>query len=623
MLELAEPRSAQQSGPSINQMAKLNKVDFAVGIGGENGQGIASTGDILARIFARRGLHLNAYNAYQSIIRGGHTFLTIRASDAPVRNMGDKIDVFIPLNQDTMDRHLHLLKAGACAIYDAEKITAGPAADGVQLCPMPMKELIKGNKLAINTAALGAALQLLGIESEPLETVVARQFKKKGDEVVAGNIAVARAGYDYAAQNFKPFPWKAPIGSKPLGVITGNQATAMGGAAAGVKFYAAYPMSPSTGVLMWMAQHARQLGIMVRQVEDEIGVMNMVIGAAHAGCRAMCATSGGGFALMTEAVGMAGMIETPIVCVDVQRAGPATGVPTKTEQGDLWQALGAGQGDYPRLIVAPTSQLDLFQTIPELFNLCDKYQCPGMVLADLLISEGTSSIDPDELDFNVTIDRGELILPNGNSESANAAGGYNDKTYLRFKNTESGISPRAVPGVPGHIFTAATDEHDEDGTLVSDEFTNPNIRRMMVEKRGRKMKAAINDIAPPKLFGPENAAVTLVGWGSTDGVIREAVEKLAGEEGIVANHLHIKWIVPFHAAEISRLLAQSKQVIIVENSYSGQFARYLRSETGFDAHGHIRKYDGEPFMPHHIVEAVKDQLAGKTKLSVPIHEVLA
>ena len=235
-------------------MAKLNKVDFAVGIGGENGQGIASTGDILARIFARRGLHLNAYNAYQSIIRGGHTFLTIRASDAPVRNMGDKIDVFIPLNQDTMDRHLRLLKAGACAIYDSEKVTPGQAADGVQLCPMPMKELTKGNKLAVNTAALGATLQLLGIESEPLEAVVARQFKKKGDAVVAENIAIARAGYEYAAQNFKAFPWKAPVGAKPLGVITGNQATAMGGAAAGVKFYAAYPMSPSTGVLMWMAR---------------------------------------------------------------------------------------------------------------------------------------------------------------------------------------------------------------------------------------------------------------------------------------------------------------------------------------------------------------------------------
>jgi len=599
----------------------MNKIDFAVGIGGENGQGIASTGNILALIFARRGLHLNAYNAYQSIIRGGHTFLTIRASDGPVRNMGDKIDVFIPLNQDTMDRHLTLLKSGACAVYDKEKVTPGKAADGVQLCGMPMKELTKGNKLAVNTAALGATLQLLGIESERLETVISRQFKKKGDAVIAENVAIARAGYDYAAQNFTAFPWKAPRGDKPLGIITGNQAIAMGGAAAGVKFYAAYPMSPSTGVLMWMAAHARELGIMVRQVEDEIGVMNMVIGAAHTGCRAMCATSGGGFALMTEAVGMAGMIETPIVCVDVQRAGPATGVPTKTEQGDLWQMLGAGQGDYPRIVVAPTNQLDLFHTIPELFNLCDKYQCPGLVLSDLLISEGTASIDPDDLDFQVKIDRGELILPNGNG--ANPASGYNDKAYLRYKNTDSGISPRAVPGVPGHIFTAATDEHDEDGTLISDEFTNPQKRRMMVEKRARKMQNAINDIAPPKLVGPEQADVTLVGWGSTAGVIREAVEKLAGEEGIVANQLAIKWIVPLHAEEIAKILGRSKNVIIVENNQSGQFARYLRSETGFAAHGHIRKYDGEPFMPHHIVEAVKAQLTGNTRLSVPVHEVNA
>src|ERR1043166_1851225 len=585
----------------------MNKIDFAVGIGGENGQGIASTGNILALIFARRGLHLNAYNAYQSIIRGGHTFLTIRAGDGPVRNMGDKIDIFIPLNQDTMDRHLHLLKSGACAVFDKEKVTPGKAADGVQLCAMPMKELTKGNKLAVNTAALGATLKSLGIESEPLETGIARQFKKKCDAVIAENVAIARAGYDYAAQNFTAFSWKAPRGTKPLGIITGNQATAMGGAAAGVKFYAAYPMSPSTGVLMWMAAHARELGIMVRQVEDEIGVMNMVIGAAHTGCRAMCATSGGGFALMTEAVGMAGMIETPIVCVDVQRAGPATGVPTKTEQGDLWQLLGAGQGDYPRIIVAPASQLDLFRTIPEL------------VLADLFISEGTCSVDPAELDFSPEIERGEIIFPNGESE--NPFGGCNDNAYLRYKNTRSGISPRAVPGVPGHIHVAATDEHDEDGTLISDEFTNPTKRRMMVEKRARKMETLLARIASPKLIGPESAQVTLVGWGSTEGVIREAVEKLAAEEGIVANQLPIKWIVPFHTQEVSRVLSRSKRVIVVENNYSGQFARYLRSETGFTAHGHIRKYDGEPFMPHHIVESVKEQLAGKTNLSVPMHEI--
>jgi 2-oxoglutarate/2-oxoacid ferredoxin oxidoreductase subunit alpha len=228
------------------------------------------------------------------------------------------------------------------------------------------------------------------------------------------------------------------------------------------------------------------------------------------------------------------------------------------------------------------------------------------------------------LDFNVKIDRGEIIFPttSGNGETKNPFGGCNDNAYLRYKNTESGISPRAVPGVPGHIHVQATDEHDEDGTLISDEYTNPTKRRMMVEKRARKMETVLSQIAPPKLFGPENAQVTLVGWGSTEGVIREALANLAGEEGIVANHLHIKWIVPFHTEEVSRILGRAKRVIIVENNQSGQFARYLRSETGFNAHGHIRKYDGEPFMPHHIVNAVKEQLEGKAQLSVPAHEIL-
>src|SRR5713226_3615660 len=317
----------------------------------------------------------------------------------------------------------------------------------------------------------------------------------KGNAVVSDNIAIARAGYDYAAQNFQAFPWRTPRGSKPLGVITGNQATAMGGAAAGVKFYAAYPMSPSTGVLMWMAAHARQLGIMVRQVEDEIGVINMVIGAAHAGCRAMCATSGGGFALMTEAIGMAGMIETPIVCVDVQRGGPATGIPTKTEQGDLWQVLGAGQGDYPRIVVAPSDQLDLFKTIPELFNLCDKYQCPGLVLADLLISEGTTSIDPDDLDFQPPIERGEVIFPNGNGETENPFGGCNDNAYLRSGITESGISPRAVPGVPGHIHAAATDNQDEDARP----FGNDSTIRANASRWSRNGRANCKPPSPASL----------------------------------------------------------------------------------------------------------------------------
>jgi len=587
---------------------------FAVGIGGAAGQGVATPGDIFAKVFSRRGLHLNAYNAYQSIIRGGHTFLTIRTGPEKVTNMGDRIDLLIPLNQDAINRHLALLAKGAACLYNAETIKPGAAAEGVQLCPLPVSKLadIRRNKVAQNTLAVGAALSMAGIGFQALEEVLTEQFKKKGDAVVGENLGIARAGYEYATVNFKPFPWSLPMTQNRYAVLSGNIAMAMGGAAAGVKFYCAYPMSPSTGVLHWMAAHARKAGIMVRQVEDEIGVINMAIGASHAGVRSMCATSGGGFALMSEGLGLSAMMETPVVVIDCQRAGPSTGVPTKTEQGDLWQMLGAAFGDYPRVIGCPLDIGDSFKIIAEIFNIADRFQCPGIVLSDLLLSEGRLSVDVKDLEWEPAIDRGELITtPETNSNGS----------YKRYKITESGISPRAIPGVAGYTHTAASDEHDEDGVLISDEFTNPTKRRAMMEKRMRKVAGIAASVPPPELKGPRGADVTLIGWGSTSGVIQEACEILT-EQGIPANQLQIRWLVPLHGDAIVRILNDARYTIIVENNYSGQFARYLRSETSFAADGHIRKYDGEPFMPHHIVEAVKEQLSGKSKLSVPEHEVL-
>ncbi len=580
----------------------MMKQTFAIGIGGAAGQGVATPGDIFAKIFSRRGLHLNAYNAYQSIIRGGHTFLTIRTGPEKVTNMGDRIDLMIPLNQDTIDRHLTLLTAGAACIYNADTIKPGTPGSGVQMCPLPVSKLadITRNKVAQNTLAIGAGLSMMGISFQSLEDVLKEQFRKKGDAVVAENVGVARAGYDYAISNFKPFSYPLPKTENRYAILSGNIAMAMGGAAGGVKFYCAYPMSPATGVLHWMAAHARKAGIMVRQVEDEIGVVNMAIGAAHAG-----------------GLGMSAMIETPVVVIDCQRAGPSTGVPTKTEQGDLWQMLGAAFGDYPRVIVAPLDIGDCFKVIPELFNIVDRFQCPGIVLCDLLLSEGRLSVDPKDLDFAQPIDRGELIASgNGASPGVSSNGGY--KRYLI---TKSGISPRAIPGVPGHTHTAGTDEHDEDGVLISDEFTNPVKRRAMMEKRMRKMVGIEASVPPPVLMGPRDADVTLIGWGSTKGVIEESCEILR-EQGISANQLQIRWLVPLHGEAILDILKGSRHTIIVENNFSGQFARYLRSETSYVPNGYIRKYDGEPFMPHHIVEAVKEQLAGKTKLSVPAHEIM-
>jgi 2-oxoglutarate ferredoxin oxidoreductase subunit alpha len=587
------------------------KYDISIAIGGEAGQGIATPGDILARIFVRRGLHLNTYNAYQSIIRGGHIFLTVRISDQEIYSHGDKLDLLLCLNQDTMDRHLNLMGPGSRVVFNSDSIQPGEVNEGAYLCPIPVGELTQSrNRLIQNTVAVGVVGSLMGLDFNVLEESLSLRFQRQGETIVSENVSVARAGFDYAQANFEPFPEVLPNGGKPLGVWAGNDALAMGGAAAGVKFYAAYPMSPSTGVLHWMAQNARNLDIMVRQVEDEIAVANMVIGAAHTGCRAMCATSGGGFALMTEAIGAASMMEIPVVYINVQRAGPSTGVPTKTEQGDLWQALGASQGDYESLVVAPKDALDAYNSVAELFNLADKFQCPGIIISDLLISEGRYSFDPDQVNLNPKIDRGELITQpkKGNG-------------YQRYKFTESGVSPRAIPGLEGYVHIVATDEHDEDGVLISDEFTHPHKRRKMVEKRARKFQNIDLEVAAPELEGPADAEVTLIGWGSTYGVIKEAVQQLK-EQGINANQLPVKWLIPLNGDAISVTLAKCQRTIIVENNYSGQFARYLRSETGFAANGHIRKYDGEPFMPHHIVDGVLEQLSGKTNHSVPYQEVI-
>ena len=603
----------------------LGSYDFSLAIGGAAGQGIATPGNIFARMFVRRGLHLYAYNAYQSIIRGGHIFLTIRVSDEQPPTHGDKLDLLICLDQGTMDRHLGLMGPGSRVIFSSDTVDPGEARDGAGLCSFPVKDLTDNSSLKIlqNTVFLGASMALMNIDFKYLQDALTLLFEQKGSKIVEQNVAVGRAGYDYAVANFETFPDSVPRREESLAVWTGNEALAMGGAAAGVKFYCAYPMSPATGVLHWMANNAQELGIMVRQVEDEIGVANMAIGAAHMGVRSMCATSGGGFALMTEAIGAAAMMEIPVVFINVQRAGPSTGVPTKTEQGDLWQMLGASQGDFERFIVAPRTALDAYNTIPELFNLVDRCQCPGIVVSDLLISEGTFSVETSDINMQPEIDRGAIISePKAGADGRLADPGTREGSgYLRYEITESGVSPRALPGTEGYVHVVATDEHDEDSVLISDEFTNPHKRRAMVEKRARKFRDILTCIEEPQLEGPKDADVTLIGWGSTWGVISEARAQLANL-GISANQLLIKWIVPLHAEHITEVLNGAKRTIIVENNYSGQFARYLRSETGFQADGWIRKYDGEPFQPHHIVACVRDQLEGEATLSVPDQEIM-
>jgi 2-oxoglutarate ferredoxin oxidoreductase subunit alpha len=360
-------------------------------------------------------------------------------------------------------------------------------------------------------------------------------------------------------------------------------------------------MTPASGILTWMAEHSERCGVVVKQMEDELAVANVAIGAGYAGARAMCATSGGGFALMTEAIGMAGMIEAPVVFIEVQRGGPSTGIPTKQEQADLNQVYGASAGDFPRIIIAPYDTADCFDSSVEAFNLAEKYQCPVIIISDLLLSEHPETVEPERFKADVPIDRGALI------KDLNGKNGH----YKRYQFTPSGISPRALPGTANAMYIAPTDEHDEEGILISDVFCNPAVRRKIAEKRMKKLALALKDLPAPRLEGPADAEVTLIGWGSTAGVIREAVEQL-NASGTRANQLHFKYLLPFHQKEAIDILKKCKRTICVEMNSTGQFARHLRAETSHAVSEKILKYDGEPLEPGAIAAQVRAILKGQT-----------
>jgi 2-oxoglutarate ferredoxin oxidoreductase subunit alpha len=577
-----------------------NKRDVVVGIGGAAGDGLDKSGDTIAKTCSRLGLYVSAYNSYQSVIRGGHIWLRVRIAEKKVCSHGDHLNVLIALNQDAIERHAREVEPGGAIIYNADKLTCDSTLIGSQvlLVPLPLKELTKSfgrlPPIMQNTVALGALLYLLGLEFEMAASVLADTFKHKGEAVVDQNVRVAQAGYDFAKDNSVPlgYEWNYTRIKRPF--ITGNEAFALGAVAAGCKFYSAYPMTPASSILHWMAAHGAKCGVVVKQCEDELAVVNIAIGAGHAGVRAMCGTSGGGFALMTEAIGQAGMIEAPVVIIEVQRGGPSTGIPTKTEQADLNQVFGASQGDYPRVIIAPTDTADCYYSAVEAHNLAEKYQLPVTIISDLLLSEHPETIEAGALRNDVPIERGEIV-----SDWSQENG-----QFKRYAFTRSGVSPRALPGTEGAMYVAATDDHDEEGVVISDVFTSPPVRRKIQEKRMRKLDKVLQELALPRLEGPPDADVTLIGWGSTKGVIDEAIALLA-EQGIRANHLQIKYLCPFQASAVNEILRGTKRTVCVECNYTGQFARHLRAETGFSVNHLILKYDGEPFEPHHIVEQLR------------------
>jgi len=583
--------------------------DLSVWVGGAAGDGIAASGESFAKASTRSGYHVFAYNSYQSVIRGGHVCMHIRIGQQRVWTHGDQLDYLVALNQDTVARYAKRIQAGGALFYNTDKFPVKPeqVAPGVQVIGLPVMALV-GNQLMQNIALMGALYQVIGLDPAEFKGLIRERFAKKGDQIVQTNLDAFDKSAEHARAHGTPGDIRVgkSDGKRRL-IASGNALIGFGALAAGCRFYSAYPMTPASSILHWMVNQGSKNGVLVKQAEDEIAVINMAIGAAHAGVRSMCGTAGGGFALMTEAIGEAAMTETPVVVVEVQRGGPSTGLPTKTEQADLFQLLGASQGDFPKAILAPRTLPECYSTTIEAFNLAEKYQIPVIISSDLYLSERNETLDG--LDINhVPVDRGELVTE------------VNGAPYRRFKDSKTGVSPRALPGTPNAIYVSATDEHDEDGVVISDVFTNPKMRVKMMDKRMRKLEGILKEFPDPQLEGPKDAELTLVGWGSTYQVLAEAMQIL-NKDGAKVNIFAPVYLWPFKGAEARKLLDRAKMTLAIEANYTGQFSKFLQMETGFGVQHHLRKYDGEPFEIRAVVSHIRQLLANKSKGPTVVSQV--
>jgi 2-oxoglutarate ferredoxin oxidoreductase subunit alpha len=452
------------------------------------------------------------------------------------------------------------------------------------------------NKIMANTVAVGAALGLAEFDFNILTGVLEEEFKRHGEQVVQDNIKAARAGYEYAEEHCKEckFPHLPPRkfdGRKML--LSAHESLCLGALAAGCKFVAGYPMTPSSNILEFMADKGREYGTVMIHVEDEISAINMAVGASFAGLRSMVATSGGGFSLMVEGLALAGMTETPVVIVLGQRPGPATGLPTRTEQGELMFAIHAGHGEFPRAVFAPKNSVDAFYIAIRAFNMAEKYQTPVIILTDQYLSSSYESIEKFDLS-KIKIDRGELVL-------GEKAGNGN---YKRHLITPSGVSPRALPGLGKALVVTDSDAHNEEGHIIEDAAT----RKAMVEKRMRKMDGLKKDVFPPVFQQSYQARATLIGWGSTYGAIREAAE-LLNQDGFMVNTLHFNQLWPFPAEDTISALDTAGKNIVIENNATSQLAGLIKRETGHSLDQSVLKYDGRPFSPQEIYDRVREEVA--------------
>ncbi len=547
-------------------------------VGGEAGQGLVTIGQVLAKALVRSGHHIVVTQDYLSRIRGGHNTFRIRVAPGPIEAPREGLDLLVALDRETLALHERELNPGARVVADT-----GLTCDLAQCFNVPFGQMAKG--VYTNTVALGVAAHLLGLDLEVVSQALADFLgKKKSEEVTSQNQAALEASFAYARDNAPPFKGLPPAADpRPRLMITGNEALALGALAGGVKFLAFYPMTPSTSVALTIIAHAQAMGVVAEQAEDEIAAVNMALGASYAGAPALVTTSGGGFALMGEGVSLSGMSETPLVLCVVMRPGPATGLPTRTEQGDLDLVLHAGHGEFPRAILAPGSVEQCFALMARAFHLAEESQGPVFVLSDQFLADSHRAVEP----FDLAAVR--AVRP-GTADIGDPA------AYARYAITDSGLSPRALPGFSPALVVADSDEHTEDGHITED----LTVRLAMQDKRLRKLAVLMGQVVPPAFEGPEDAELLLVGWGSGLGSLREATALLRGQ-GRRAAFCHFSQVWPLDPGQFLERFGRATRVVVVEGNATGQLARLIRRETGFEAHGLLTRYDGLPITPEYIL----------------------
>jgi 2-oxoglutarate ferredoxin oxidoreductase subunit alpha len=565
--------------------------EVSIVLSGAAGQGIQTVEFLLTKVLKRSGYHVFSTSEFMSRVRGGVNSTTIRVSSKRVCSYCNRIDILIPLSNDAVSHVEERLSDDTVIIGDKKIFGDDPCCVDYTVIDIPFSKLAEsiGGKIYANTISLGLLAGITRADQAILRSLLIEVFGRKGKDIIDKNIEAAESGYGIANDLFDSSRLKIidlPKDNlvKDELLFNGTQVVALGAIAGGCNYATYYPMAPSTGVSTFLGNHRQTLSIIVDQSEDEISVINKAIGAWYAGARALVSTSGGGFALMVEGLSFAASIESPIVIHLAQRPGPATGLPTRTEQGDLELVLYAGHGMFPRIIFTPGTLKEAFQLTQKAFNLADKYQIPVFILTDHYFVNSRYNVP--------TLDHSNLKVEKHFIETG--------RDYKRFQLTEDGITPRGIPGFGSGLIRADSHTHDEEGHITE----KVDMRTAMVDKNFLKLEQIKKEIVKPELVGKEGYKTLVIGWGSTYHLLNEALELLDREDVAL---LHFKQVYPLHA-KTTGYLEKAEKTIIVENNPTSQFGNLIKLETGIKIDEKILKYDGMPFSVEELEKRLREMI---------------